>query len=133
MALSDLSLFLRRVLLADAIISGTTGLIMLVFAESLNGLLGVPVALLRYSGISLLPFAALLIYLSTRKNLSRQAIWVIIACNVLWAIDSILLLLTNWVAPTALGYTFIIAQALIVALLAEAQYVGLKKSVATAN
>jgi hypothetical protein len=133
MALSNLSVFLRRVLLADAVISGTTGLVMMLFAESLNGLLGVPVALLRYSGISLLPFAALLIYLSTRTNLSRQVIWVIIACNALWAIDSILLLLTNWVEPTALGYTFIIAQALIVAVFAEAQYVGLKKSPAIAS
>jgi hypothetical protein len=133
MALTNLSLFLRRVLLVDAIISGTTGLVLMLFAESLQGLLGVRFSLLRYSGISLLPFAALLIFLSSRKNLSRPIIWVIIACNALWAIDSILLLLTNWVEPTTLGYTFIIAQALIVATLAEAQYVGLKKSPVTAN
>ncbi len=133
MALTNLSLFLRRVLLADAIISGTSGLVLMLFAESLQGLLGVPATLLRYSGISLLPFAALLIYLSSRNNLSRPIIWVIIACNALWAIDSILLLLTNWVEPTTLGYTFIIAQALIVATLAEAQYVGLKKSPVAAN
>lgn len=133
MTSSNLSHFLRRVLLADATISGVTGLLMMLFAESLNGLLGVPVALLRYSGISLLPFAALLIYLATRKHLARQIVWVIIACNALWAIDSLLLLLTNWVAPTQLGYAFIIAQALIVGLFAEAQYWGLKRSPEVVN
>ena len=39
--------------------------------------------------------------------LARQIVWVIIACNALWAIDSLLILLTNWVAPTQLGYAFI--------------------------
>lgn len=133
MRLSNLSHFLRRVLLADALISGTSGLMMLMFAHSLHELLGVPVELLRYSGISLLPFAALLIYLATRKHLARQIVWVIIACNALWAIDSLVLLLTNWVAPTQLGYAFIIAQALIVGLFAEAQYWGLKRSPEVVN
>jgi hypothetical protein len=133
MAISNHSHFLNRVLLADATISGVTGLLMTIFAESLHRLLGVPEPLLRYAGISLLPFAAVLIYLANRKNLSRAVVWVIIAGNALWAIDSIILLFTNWVAPTTLGYTFIIAQALIVGIFAEAQYVGLKRSPATVN
>jgi hypothetical protein len=56
----------------------------------------------------------------------------VIIANALWAIDSILILLIGWVEPNVLGYAFIIAQALIVAVFAEAQYVGLRKSVATA-
>jgi hypothetical protein len=57
--------------------------------------------------------------------LPRVAVRVVIAANALWAIDSILLLFTGWVEPSALGYAFIIAQAAIVALLAEIQHVGL--------
>lgn len=131
MSLSSLSPLLRRTLIADAAISGTTGLLMIAFANTLSELLGVPVALMRYAGVSLLPFAALLVYLARRESLSRAVVWVVIACNALWAVDSILIMLIGWVEPTVLGQAFIIAQALIVALFAEVQYLGLRRSAAT--
>lgn len=43
-----------------------------------------------------------------------------------------LLLIGNWVAPTMLGYAFVIGQAAAVALFAELQYVGLKRQDAVA-
>lgn len=131
MLLSNTSPFLRRTLLIDAMISGATGLVMALGANTLNEMLGVPLALLRYAGLSLLPFAAFLIYLARRESLSRPVIWAVIVANVLWAVDSILILLIGWVEPNLLGYAFIIAQALIVAVFAEAQYLGLRKSAAT--
>jgi len=130
--MNKLTDFLRRALLADAAISGATGLLMMLGAEFLKGLLGVPVSLLYYAGLSLLPFAALLVYFTTRESLARPVLWAIIICNALWAIDSILLLLTGWIQPTALGYAFIIAQALVVAIFAELQYFGLRRSQAYA-
>jgi len=39
-------------------------------------------------------------------------------------------LLTGWVDPTNLGYLFVVAQALGVAMLAGLEYVGLRKSAA---
>jgi hypothetical protein len=51
---------------------------------------------------------------------------------VLWAAASGLLLASGWVAPTALGYAFVIGQAAVVALLGELQYVGLRRPVAMA-
>ena len=47
--------FLRTVLLADAIASGATGLLMIAGAGLLEGLLGLPVALLREAGLVLIP------------------------------------------------------------------------------
>jgi hypothetical protein len=123
---------LRWALFADAAISGATGLLMTLGAAHLTGLLGVPAGLMRYAGLSLLPFAALLAYLATRARLPRPIIWAVIACNAFWAADSILLLLTGWVGPTALGYAFVITQALAVAAFAEAQHLGLRRSPATA-
>jgi hypothetical protein len=125
--LSSLS-FLRRVLVADAAISGTTGLLLFAAASPLASLLGLPEVLLRYAGLSLIPFAAAVLYLARSQEPSRGAVWSIIALNVLWAADSVLLLMTNWVSPGALGYAFVIAQALIVALLGELQYVGLRRT-----
>ena len=48
------------------------------------------------------------------------------------AIDSFVLLMTGWVSPNALGYAFAIGQAVVVALLADLEYVGLRKSAAVA-
>lgn len=129
---SRLSPFLRRVLLADAAISGGTGALMILGANLVDRLLGLPPALLLGAGISLLPFAAILGFLATRETVSRTAIWAIIGVNALWMADSLLLLLSGWVAPTGLGVAFIITQAVAVALFAELQYLGLRRSTLTA-
>jgi hypothetical protein len=46
---------------------------------------------------------------------------------VLWVVGSVALLISGLVAPTMLGTAFVIAQALIVAILAELQLLGLKR------
>lgn len=128
MSQSRPSSFLRRVLVADAVTSGATGLLMLGAASLLESQLAVPASLLRYAGLSLLPFAAFVGWLATRETVSRAAIWTVILCNVLWTADSLLLLLVGPVEPNALGQAFVIAQAVVVGLFAEAQIVGLRKS-----
>jgi hypothetical protein len=55
-------------------------------------------------------------------------VWAVIVLNALWTVDSFLLLLTGWVAPTELGYIFVAAQAFGVAVFAGLEYFGLKKS-----
>jgi hypothetical protein len=122
------SSFVRRILTADAIISGTSGVIMLAGSGFLEELLGVPATLLRYAGASLLPFAVLVTWLARRDDVSIAGVWAVIAANALWALDSVVLLLTGWVAPTALGYAFIVFQAAVVALFAELQYVGIRRN-----
>jgi hypothetical protein len=128
MDLSQPSSFLRLALLADAAVSGATGLAMMLGAGVVDGLLGVPGVLLRYAGLSLMPFAALVAFLATRENLSRPAAWAVVAYNALWAVDSIVLMASGWIAPTALGYAFIAFQALVVAIFAKLQYIGLRKA-----
>jgi hypothetical protein len=120
---------LRRALLADGVISGTTGALMLIAASPLGGLLGLNVALLRTAGLSLLPFAALLVYLSVRTTIPHRLVWGIVGYNVLWALDSVLLLATGWATPTIWGYLFTLGQALAVAVFAGLQYAGLRRSV----
>jgi hypothetical protein len=119
--------FLRRALLLDAVASGTTGLLMIVGAGLVEGLLGLPAALLRGAGLVLIPYVTFVIYAGTREAISRAAVWAIIVANMLWAAASALLLVAGWVAPTAPGYAFVIGQAVVVALLGELQYLGLRK------
>jgi hypothetical protein len=123
---NDSSSLLRKVLLADAVVSGATGLLLLLGAGMLTALLGVPEDFMRYTGLSLLPFAALIGSWRT-GHLARPAVWAVVAYNALWAVDSVLILVTGWIAPSALGYAFIVAQAAVVALLRCST--GLRRSV----
>jgi hypothetical protein len=123
----ETSPFLRRALVADAVISGAAGVLMLAGAVLVEDLLGVPAALMRIAGASLLPFAAAVAYLASRNRSSPAATWTVILINTLWAAGSIALLLSGWIAPTALGFAFIIAQALIVAGFGELQFVGMRR------
>lgn len=118
-------MFLRRVLLVDAVASGATG--MLAAAVPLSGLLGLPAGLLRGAGLVLLPYAGLIAWLALRRAMPpRWAVWGVVAINATWAADSVLLLLTGWVAPTALGLAFVLAQALVVAGLALLQAMAVR-------
>ena len=119
--------FLRYVLLADAIASGATGLLLIAGAGLLDGLLGLPVELMRESGLLLVPYVAFVAFVGTREHISRPAVQTTIALNIVWTACSIGLLLTDYVVPSALGYAFVIAQAAVVAVFAELQFIGLRK------
>jgi hypothetical protein len=124
--------FLRRVLLADAFTCIATGLLMLLGAHSLESVLGLPAPFLQKTGLVLLPIAAFIGYVGTRASISRRLVWVVIAGNALWVLDSIALLMSGWVMPTALGQAFIVVQAVAVAVLAELEYIGLRRTVMVA-
>jgi len=115
------------VLLADAATCVATGLLMVLGSSVLEQFLELPAELSRFAGVSLLPFAALLIYLATRENLSPPVVWAVIVINALWTVDSLLLLLSGWIEPTGLGNTFVIFQAFGVAMFAALEYFGLRK------
>src|SRR4051812_27341196 len=119
--------FLRYALLADAIASGATGVLLIAGAGLLDGLLGLPVALMREAGLLLVPYMALVAFVATREHISRPAVQTIVALNIVWTVASIGLLLTDYVAPAALGYAFVIAQAAVVAVFAELQLIGLRR------
>ena len=122
--------FLRRVLIADAVASAATGLLMLIAANPLEQWLALPAGLLRTAGASLLPFAAIVAWLGLRATISRAGVWAVIALNAIWVVDSVALLFTSWVQPALLGYVFVLAQAAAVAVLAELEYVGLRRATA---
>ena len=124
------STFLRWALLADAAISGAMGLLMVLGAALLEQSLQLPAELSRGAGLSLLPFAAFLIYLATRETLTPMAIWTVIGINALWIVGTLLLLIERGIEPNGLGYAFVLFQAAGVALFATAEYVGLRKSIA---
>ena len=123
--------FLRYAMLADAAASGATGLLMIAGAGLLEGLLGLPTALMREAGLLLVPYVAFVSYVGTRETIARPAVQATIALNVLWVAASVGLLMSGYVAPTALGYAFVILQAVVVGVFAELQLIGLRRSAVT--
>ena len=124
--------FLRQILRADATISGAAGILMAAGAAYLAPLLELPSGLLFWAGVVLFPFVALLVILSSRTIVSRLMMIDIVGINILWVALSFGILLSGAVSPNALGYAFVIAQALAVALFAALQFTGLRRSAAAA-
>ena len=122
------SSFLRRVLAVDALASAASGIAMIAFAEVLANLLQLPADLLSEAGIVLLPFAAFVGFVAARSEPARFAVWAIIGLNILWVVDSILLLVADWVTPNALGYAVVIGQAAGILVLADLEYIGYRRS-----
>ena len=121
---------LRAALTVDATASTAMGLLLVAGAPALTGLLGLPEALLRGAGLSLIPFVALVAFLAASREVAPRLVWAVIGMNVLWVAESAWLLLGGHVQPTALGTAFVIAQALAVAGFAEAEYLGLRRATA---
>ena len=120
--------FLRNVLRADALSCVACGVLQVVFTGQMAQLLGLPEALLAYTGEFLLVYAAAVAFVSTRDPLPRPLVWVLLAGNLGWAIACALLLVSGRVAPSMLGTAYVVAQALTVAALAELQFFGLRRS-----
>jgi hypothetical protein len=117
---------LRTALRLDAAASGGMGVLLLLGAGALAPMFDLPVALLRGSGLVLVPFALALVWLSARPRIPRVAAWTVIVANVLWTIDSLLLPAVRGYEPSGFGTAFVVMQALAVAVFAGLEYAGLR-------
>jgi len=118
---------LRKVLWLDALSCVAMSALLLLFASPIQALLGLEPGFMRAAGATLLPFAAFVAWAASRERISRVAVGWVIAINALWVIDSLAILFFGWVQPTTLGTAFIVAQAIFVGVLAELEFVGLKR------
>jgi hypothetical protein len=122
------SLFLRRAILADAIFSGISAVVLTFGAGMLAPLLNLPEALLRETGLFLIAYAALVGWLGTRSSMPRVLVGIVIAGNAAWTLGSIALLFSGAVTPNLLGEAFVAIQAVATGVFAELQYIGLRRS-----
>lgn len=120
---------LRRALMLDAVMSGACAILLLAGTGALAGLLGLPEALLFASGLVLVPFVALLIWLMRAARPSAAGIRAVVAINLAWSVASIALLLSGLVDPTPLGTAFVIVQAAAVLVFAVLQAKALRRTV----
>jgi len=122
------SLFLRRSLLADAIFSGISAVLMTIGAGALAPLLNLPEALLRETGLFLFAYAIIVGWLGTRASLPKALALIVVVGNAAWTLASVALLFSGMVSPNLLGEIVVVAQAIATGVFAELQYIGLRKS-----
>ena len=122
------SQLLRRALLADAVFSGISAVVLTLDADALAPLFSLPEALLRETGLFLIAYTALVVWLASRTTLAKPLVLLVVIGNAAWTVGSIALLLSGAVSPNLAGELMVVAQAIATGVFAELQYVGLKKS-----
>jgi hypothetical protein len=127
MSMFDSPRFLRNVLLVDSASCVATGALQLGFTDALARLTNLPPALLLATGWFLLAYATVVAIVATRDPLPRPLVWVFVAGNFAWAVGCAALLVERAFAPTLLGEAWVIAQAVTVVVLAELQWMGLRR------
>ncbi|WP_337185775.1 hypothetical protein [Phenylobacterium sp.] len=122
------STFLRAVIAADAAACGAGGAGLAFAAPALAGPLGLSPAFMQPVGLFLLGYAALLGVMAARPVLPGKAVWGLVAFNLLWAAESVGVIVLGWVQPTTLGVALIVGQAAAAAVVAHLQYLVLRRA-----
>lgn len=123
--MKPLTPFLRKVLIADVVTGIGAGIALIAGADLTHALLGLPSALLFWSGVALVPFIAMLVY-ALRSN-STAIVPVIVGLNFAWVAASLYVAFGPSFAPTLTGQAFVCIQAAVVFVLAELQVIGLRR------
>ncbi len=120
--------FLRHVLKADALLSAGTAVALTLGSGVLAPAAGLPQTMLLLVGIALIPWVAFLLWVATRPALPRSAVWAVIVLNLVWVLDCALLAFGIGFEATPFGRGFAAVNALGTLLLADLQFVGLRRS-----
>jgi hypothetical protein len=123
------TVFLRRVLWANALFSTATALLCLADAGQLAHLTGLqPPAIFLILGLVILPFAGVVAWIAQRPLDNLSLVRAIFGLDVGWVVVSLALLLGGWLPLTAAGWWIVALVADVVALLAVLEYVGLRRA-----
>jgi hypothetical protein len=127
------SAFLRKVLMGDALVSACVVVVLTLGAGALGPVIGVPAGALVLVGLALVPWVALLLWTGTRPAVPPGAVWAVIGLNAAGAAVCALVAfgLGSSLTPTGIG--FMALNGLGALLLAELEYMGLRRSTPAAG
>ncbi len=125
MNIGSASIFLRRVLWADAAVSLAMALLLIIGASTIASLTALPEILLSGAGWALMPWVALVAFTATGNPLRTWLAWLVVVLNVVWVVESGFLLAMDSIKTNALGVAFVLGQAFGVLVLAALQATGL--------
>jgi hypothetical protein len=110
----------------DAAMSGAAGALLVAGAAFLDGTTGIPAGWLVGIGLFFLAYAAVLVAI-VRAGTPPRLARLVVAGNAAWVAFSVAALLANWLTPTTTGTVLIALQAAAVAVVAELQWLGLRR------
>lgn len=119
---------LRTIIALDAAACGLAGAGLALDAQMLAGPLGLSAQVLQPIGLFLVAYAAVLAWLATRPALPRPVVWTLVAFNLAWAMESLALPALGWAQPTGLGLALIVAQAAMAVVVADLQFLALRRA-----
>jgi hypothetical protein len=119
---------LRIVLAVDAAACALSGAGLALDAGLIAGPLGMPAAVLQPLGEGLVAYALLLAWLASRASLPRAVVWTLVALNIAWGVESVMLPVLGWARPTGVGLTLLLVQAAGALLVADLQFLALRRS-----
>jgi hypothetical protein len=127
------SRLLTFALRADAALSGSVATLQLLLTGWLADRLQLPHALLVQTGVFLVAYANLLLWLASRSQLAAAWIGMIIVGNLAWALACLGLWVSGAVSPSALGAGFLLVHAAAVLAFAGLEFRGLRRSARAAS
>ena len=123
------TVFLRRVLWANAFFSTATALLLLAAAAPLANWTGIqPPVVFLVLGVGLLLFAGVVAWIAQRATDNLALVRAIFLLDLAWVAASIALLLGGWLPLTTAGWWAVLLVADVVALFALLEYVGLRRA-----
>lgn len=118
--MTDTTTTIRRILGLDALTCLLAGAVMSLGAGLLAGPTGLHPTLLLVAGCSLFPVAALFAWMAKTSLLNAPLVLLAVVGNIAWVAASIAVVVLT--EPTAFGTAFVLAQALVVAVLAWLEF-----------
>jgi hypothetical protein len=118
---------LRRVLAFDAASGAGTGALQLGLTGLLSQWLGLSPSLLQATGLAIFAFVALAAWLAVQGAPPRAALGAPVVGNFAWVAGCLVLAFGAAPAVTPLGLAYLLVQAVVVFVLAELQWMALRR------
>lgn len=118
--------FLPRVMGVDAASCAATGALQLAAARPMAEWTGLPVPLLLYTGVFLVLYALAAAWMAWHKPTPRALIGLVAMGNLGWALACLALWWSGTLPLTGVGKAWLAVQAVVVLMLAELQWTGLR-------
>lgn len=127
MTLLTPSPLLKTALLIDAAMSAAMAALQLAATGPLSGLLHLPAALLQESGLFMLAYAGLLVFMARSTRLPSALVGLVVWGNVGWALGCAGLAGASGLQPSAAGLGFLALHAAGVLLMAALEFAGWRR------
>lgn len=118
---------LRFAFTLDWIATGATGLLFVALTSALDTVLGVPPGLLLGVGLFFVAYGAVVLWIGTREVINGRAATAVAVVNLLWTVDSAVVLVAGVLDLTTLGTMTVLGLAAVTAGFGTAQLAGVRR------